>query len=207
MATTTARVKLHFRIKELEFDLEADKDDAPQIANSVARQLGNLLDPVDAGTSSRKFVLPARSTDLAAEPIHDVAPAKARKARAARNGSGASTSPPAAFAHDVEKFGFPEQAFSTLEKSLYVLYVAEAQGAPRELSAVTVTNWFNQIFKSAGAVRGSNVSKYLRGALTAKPAPVGEDVTKSPSVWYLTTEGRKTAEQLVIRARGQGATA
>jgi hypothetical protein len=85
---------------------------------------------------------------------------------------------------------------------MYLLFVSETQGSPKELSAGTIAKWFNQHFKSAGALRPSNVSKYLRAALGAKPALVGEDATKSPSVWYLTTEGRKAAEQLVIKARG-----
>jgi hypothetical protein len=102
----------------------------------------------------------------------------------------------------VEQWGFPDQKFSTQEKSVYLLFVSEAQGGPKELTAGTIATWFNQHFKSAGSIRPSNVSKYLREGLGAKPALVGEDATKSPSEWYLTTEGRRAAEQLVIKARG-----
>jgi len=55
-------------------------------------------------------------------------------------------------------------------------------------------------------IRPSNVSRDLGKAKTVAPAKVNEDSTKSPSTWFLTVEGEKTAVELVTAGRGLKAT-
>jgi hypothetical protein len=63
-----------------------------------------------------------------------------------------------------------------------------------------IAKTFNQHFKQASTIRGSNVSRDLGNAKLTAPALVGEDTTKHPSLWFLTDEGRNRAQALIAEA-------
>src|SRR5262249_27726763 len=106
------------------------------------------------------------------------------------------------FKHDPARWGNPQQTWPTAKKAMWLLFVMENQGAPKELGAAAIADTFNKHFRSAGAIQSFNVTRDLGKAKSKAPPTVGEDTTKSPSSWYLTDEGHKTARSLVAEATG-----
>ena len=70
------------------------------------------------------------------------------------------------------------------------------------MSGGTISATFNKYFKEAGVISTSNVNRDLGRAKAKLPAQVNSDVNKTPAEWYLTTEGKKIAEQFVKEAVG-----
>lgn len=70
------------------------------------------------------------------------------------------------------------------------------------MSGPTIVATFNKHFRQSGQLTTGNVNRDL-GVLKGKsPSQIGEDATKEPSAWFLTTEGKTSARKLVQEALG-----
>lgn len=129
-------------------------------------------------------------------PVSAVAK-KSKKRRAhvtPTNGGSDSNNDVINFRHDSARHGMPKQEWNTAQKALWLLYILQDSGIASELPAGPISRTFKKHFRQFGNVTAPNVSRDL-GKLKAKnPSPVGEDTTKSPSVWYLTEEGCRQAQ-------------
>jgi hypothetical protein len=127
-----------------------------------------------------------------------------KRAKRRSSGTPAPTGTDAAIdlTHDVERYGHPLQAWSIPKKAIWLLAVTAVQGGPTQMSGSTIAATFNKYFKEAGMIRTSHVNRDLAAAKAKSPAQVSADVSKTPAEWFLTTEGKKIAEQLVVEAAG-----
>lgn len=200
-----AKFKFKFKLTGLEVEMEGDRQDAPQITAAIANQLGSLIMPAastlhEASPHDRK---PALEIDVGKREE----PSKKRKSthRPPKSASTADANAEAPdLTHDVESWGSPSQTWTTGKKAIWLLYIVSRQTSEAELSAGAVASLFNTHFRQAGEIRPSNVSRDLGNLKTkAKPPQVGERTASSPSKWYLTNEGLKEAEKLVVELVGK----
>ena len=197
------KVKIKFKLTGLEFEVEAEREDMPVISQNLANQLGGILTPA-ASIASGKLPAITQTPSPADDPESS---AKTRRKGVRRAGAAAATTTERTakaldWQHNSEQWGNPLQTWTLLQKAIWLLYVAKAEGSISEMTSTQVTETFNKHFRQSGAINRANTARDLGKAKAAAPAKVGEDTTKSPSTWYLTTEGEKTAAQLVNEGRG-----
>jgi hypothetical protein len=202
-----SKFKVKFKITGLEFEIEGSREDVPLISRNLASQFGGMFTPA-------ANIVQGSSPALGRDPI-EVTPAAPisgsgrSNRRTSRRVSAADVSKPSKvfdWNHNVQEWGSPAQAWNPLQKSIWLLYVAKAQGVTTEMTTSQIANTFNKHFRQSGVIRPSNVSRDLGKAKTLPPSKVGEDSTKDPSTWFLTEQGEKTAVELVSEGRGLKAT-
>jgi hypothetical protein len=202
-----SKFKVKFKITGLELEIEGTREDVPLISRNLASQFGNVFSPaanIVQGTPP--------STPRELLEVIPAAPAagQARSKRSSRRTSASADTTKVEkifdWTHNVQEWGTPSQDWNPLQKSIWLLYVAKAQGVTGEMTSSQIANTFNKHFRQAGTIRPSNVSRDLGKAKTLAPAKVGEDSTKTPASWFLTVEGEKTAAELMNEGRGLKAT-
>lgn len=186
--------KFHIRLKvqALELEIDGQREDIPQIANAVNRQFATLIEPAEVIADVPK--LPAPNGGGGA----DDGRGKAGRKRSPSNRTPAEFAGPVEYRHDSAKFGAPNQAWSILEKVIWMLWVLQHTGA-KEYVAGQIVATFNHNFKAAGKLHPPHVPRELQRAKVEVPTPVGEDRER----WYLTAEGERQAKDLVAKALGQ----
>jgi hypothetical protein len=107
--------------------------------------------------------------------------------------------------HDSEKWGAPQQGWTILDKTLWLLHVLAAGKGRESVSGPSIAATFNKLFRQSGTVHPPLVTRELGKSKIANPALVGEDSSAEPSNWFLTNEGIKRAEQLVSDTKGKSA--
>jgi hypothetical protein len=197
-----SKFKIKMKMTGLELEIEGTKDDIPIISQNLAAQFGGMLSPA---ANIIQGTRPAIPRGVVEHPAAETEQVKGRKRSSKRTSAlGGDSKSPKHFdwTHDVQQWGTPLQDWNPLQKSIWLLYVAKAQGAADEMSPGQISNTFNKHFRQAGLIRPSNVSRDLGKAKTTAPAKVNEDSTKSPATWFLTSEGEKAAVELVSAGRG-----
>lgn len=199
-----SRFEIEMELQALKIRIKGDREEAASISHNIGQQMTSLLQPIAGIIEGEMAPAPASPTTVNGTPIQS----PAKRTRRHRQSSGAATAgePSAAinFAHDPEKFGYPRQQWKAAQKAIWLLYVVQQTLDNAELSAHSIAETFNRHFKQAGAIRRPNVQRDLGRLKTVdKPTPLGEDTTKSPSLWYLTDEGKKRGQSLVAEALGQ----
>lgn len=195
-----SKFKVRLKLQGLEVDIEGTRDDVATIGDGLRQQLGGLFGPMAS------IVDGELAEDVAT--INHVQPqiAVQRKFRRKKASSAAGATPENSstlnFKHDPARYGIPRQQWNPTQKSLWLLYVVREALGLDELSAGAIANTFNQHFKQAGKIRGSNVSRDLGKAKQATPPQVGENTTANPASWFLTEEGVRRAQALVAEALG-----
>ena len=186
--------KFHIRLKlqGLELQVDGERADIPAITAAVQQQFAGLIQPAESMVDGNKQLAPA-------EQVIDVEAIKSKgKATRKRNVAGK----PAAdggqgqvieFRHDPSKYGNPLQAWSVTDKCVWLLHVIEGITGSKEVSGPQLAATFNHSFKPSGKVHPPHVSRDLSKAKVQNPAYIGED----KSLWFLTEEGKKYAQQLV----------
>jgi hypothetical protein len=198
-----SKIKIRLKLQGLELEIEGERADLPAITQGLKQQLGGIIQA--PATVIGVETVEAR-TETPALPIgNGDGKTRKRKARVAGSGDDA-VSTAIDFRHDSEKWGTPTQNWSTQEKALWLLYAVGNQTGQKELSSSGVTATFNKHFRQAKEINRGNVHRDLGKAKVAQPSLVGEDATKSPAVWYLTSEGEKFAKQL-LTPQSSGASA
>ena len=189
------KFKISLELQGFKLNVEGDREDLPAIQHGLQQQLTGMLTPPAQ-------LLNGDEPREKAAVVTEVPPKKARR----RGTAGAATSggDPTAISltHDLEKYGHPRQSWQVVNKAMWLLHVVALQGAATQMSGATISATFNKYFKEAGVISTSNVNRDLGRAKAKLPAQVNSDVNKTPPEWYLTTEGKKIADQFVTEAVG-----
>jgi hypothetical protein len=197
-----SKFRIKLKLTGLEIEVEGTREDVPLLAKQIGAQLGSLVAPAAAMADGKALGHQREPIDIT--PPREAQTGSAGKVRrpARRGGGGGESAVAVEFNHSVESYGSPLQAWNTAKKSMWLLYVSDKQGGPKEMSAAQIATTFNKRFKQAGMIRPENVSRDLGRLKTKAPAKASDDTTKDPAVWFLTETGTKDAEALVAAARG-----
>lgn len=219
-----SKFRIKMKLTGLELEIEGTRDEMPQISRNIGQQFAGLLQPA-AGIVEGRVVsdtmrviatqpaVVGGSAENAAEPKKRASQKRAAQKRrgAAQMASNGQAAPAVSvaidFTHDSTRYGAPKQDWSSVQKSIWLLHVVEAQAGRRELTAHQIEATFNRHFREAKQIHIQNIARDLgKQRAKTKGAPVAEDTTITPSPWYLTEAGRHTAQSLVAQAlAGAGA--
>jgi hypothetical protein len=200
-----SKIKIKLKLQGLELEVEGERADLPAITQGLKQQLGGIIQ-APATVIGVETVEPRTETPVLQVGNGD-GKVRKRKTRTANSGGGDDQGSAAVdFRHDSQKWGTPTQEWTTLEKAMWLLYAVANQTIQKELSSGSVAATFNKHFRQAKEVLRGNVHRDLGKAKVQTPSLVGEDSSKSPSVWYLTNEGNKSVQQLLSK-QGIGAVA
>lgn len=190
----------------VKFSVEGTKEDAPEIAERIERQLRGMVQApaVMAPTALTPGNGKASPKTIDAVEIDSGGTAK-RKAK--RSGGGGSKTPAddINIVHDSAKYGTPQMTWTTAEKAIWFLYIVNEQANVSELTAYNIAKNFNKYFKASKPINGGNVMTGLdkeRGKGTS--STVSTTVTEGTTKYFLTQAGITMAQRL---AKGESATA
>lgn len=195
-----SKFRMKLELQGLKVEIEGSREDAPIIGKNIAEQISGMLKPavqIVEGEISNQSPVPA-------ELIEDTSTRKIKR-RSRPVASGGDKPNAIEFRHDPSKFGMPTQAWSTTQKAIWLLYVVKEQANLAELQTGQIVKLFNMHFRQAKTVTNSNVSRDLGKAKIGPPSLVGEDNTRSPAKWFLTDEGVRFAQALIVESSGQRA--
>lgn len=159
-----SKFKIKMKLQGLELEIEGSREDMPIISQNIGQQMAGLLQPagaiIEGEVVSGRVAAPAI---LASEsPETPKRKTQRRRSQGTSGGtSGKEASDAVDWRHDSSKFGMPKQDWSLVKKSIWLLYVVLEETKTAEMSAGQIERTFNKHFRQAGAIRGSNVSKYL----------------------------------------------
>ena len=190
-----AKFRIRFKLQALELEIDGEREDIPALASAVQQQFAGMLQPTEEIANGNKEL-------SAAGPVIDggISKGKAKTTRKRSSGKAASDSSavqPVEFRHDATKYGNPRQDWSIVDKGVWLLHVLKDSSLAAELTGPQIATTFNLHFKAAGAVHPPHVTRELGKAKLKNPSLVGEDKKQDPSLWYVTTEGEKYAQQLI----------
>lgn len=189
-----AKFRIRLKVQALELEIDGERDDIPVITSAVQQQFAGLLQPTEAMANGHKLAEPnGQVIDLEAVK----GKGKAKRRSGAKTSSDAASAQPLEFRHDPAKFGNPLQTWNITDKSVWFLYVLKTLKVADEVTGPQLAATFNHQFKAAGAIHPPLVTRELSRAKVKVPALVGEDKKQDPSLWYLTDEGTKYAQQLI----------
>jgi hypothetical protein len=188
--------KITMKLSGFELEIEGSKDVIPNIQQALSQQLSGLLQP-GAGFIDESPQLPMKTIE--AHPVMpSVRNGKPRKRSAPslspRSNGSESEGALESWPRDVSKYTSPTQAWSTRDKALWVLYVAQKENIASEVSGIQIRDTFNLHYRQAKTINLSNVNRDLG---RVKGQLVGEDVKKSPPCWFLMEAGTVTVEQKI----------
>lgn len=202
------KFKIKLKVTGFELEIEDSRDDVPLMAQAVGQQMSGLLLPASSvveGEMIEDKSLPQPTPEPQLKP---------RKKRSNRQHSSTSTNSTQNgknktsaidWKHDPLKWGTPQQDWTTANKSIWLLYVVSKEANVPELTGSEISATFNKHFRQSGQIQAGQINRDLgqsKGA-KGKPALISENAIKSPSTWYLTHEGEKRAQELVVKAIGQ----
>lgn len=196
------KFKMKLKLTGFELEIEGNREDIPQIAQAVGQQIVGMLDPaasIVSGTAPAQHPPQATPQFIEATPIRK----KRRKTTSATTNTSETEKIPTIlnWKHDPSKWSSPTQSWSTLDKAIWTLYVAEQETKETELTVRQISDTFNTHFKQAKTVRVPNVTRDLGNKKGGKEALVGENTTVSPSKWYLTESGKLHATKLISEGK------
>lgn len=204
-----SKFRIKLKLQGLELEVEGTKDDLPLLTKSLAHQFEGLIRPA-AEMAGGEDNLPIQSNAT----VINAAEA-GKKKRKTKSGQVRSSTPGDAageravdWKHDPSEFGSPLQTWSSVDKSIWTLYVAEQKANVKEMTGTRIAMTFNKHFRQAGPIKTGNVNRdlgKLKVAQDGKPPLVSEDTTQNPPVWFLVEAGINEAKKLVGVARGQAA--
>lgn len=187
------RVKV--KLTGLEIEVEGDRENGPEIAQNVSRQLSQVMQPV--GLVENTKTTPAL---IEGEIVGNANRGGSRRRRGGGQRQSTAASNPAppsvSWNHDPQRWGTPKQSWKAHQKIGWLLYVIEkATGKAPELTTSEITLAFNDNFRSAGLIRTQNVARDLGRR--------ADEFGEMQGRWFLKDSGRHAAEKLVAEATGQ----
>jgi hypothetical protein len=193
-----------FKIDSFKVRIKADREDIPRISGEIGKQFPNLLRPPAALIDEpvRKQVPSVMVT-----PINDGGSGNGRGKGNRRNKGGSGSTNGGAISevvtwqHDVSKWGAPKQGWKAGQKVLWLLYVIKNEVQVTELTAANISDTFAAKFKHSGTLKKTSMPSIMKSLATNDPVLVMCDAAKVPNTWYLSDEGAKAAEKLVVEAR------
>ncbi|MFN8516487.1 MAG: hypothetical protein U0841_28680 [Chloroflexia bacterium] len=204
------KFKISLKLTGFELQIEGSRDDVPLMAQAVGQQLTGMLMP--AADFIEGEVVEPKVPALAATIEPAVKPSRKRPARSrTRTLTSAKPNPAPGnesidWTHNPEKWGNPKQQWNPTQKAMWLLYVVSKEANTSELTSRSIANTFNKHFRESGTILVQNVARDLgRRKKNSTPPELGNDTTKEPSTWFLTTAGIQEAEKLVAEALGRTA--
>lgn len=192
-----SKFKIKVKLTGFELEIEGDRQDIPALTRSVSKQLGGMIAPPSADLFEDAEIVP----DTPAALPEAKKPAKKKRPSAAKSATSISKSE---VAHAIElnkrsvesKYGTPKQQWSSGDKLLWLLYVADKEAGLQGLSSGQLKETFNKHYRTNGAVTAQNTAD-LRKKVISNPALLGKDTSKEPVTWYLTEAGLRHVEALI----------
>jgi hypothetical protein len=198
-----AKFHIKLKLQGLELEVDGTRDDLPVIREALTQQFAGMLSPA---TEIAAGEIPVNVAGNGSTPtVVENAKRSKRRARTAPASSNGSSEAAVDWVHDSAKYGAPQQAWNTADKSMWLLYVAGQEANVKELSGKHIEVTFNKHFRQAGQLRANNIIRDLGKAKSAKagaPALISQNTTTEPSTWFLTDAGSRRAQQLIAESRG-----
>ncbi len=194
-----------FRIERFKVRIRADREDIPRISSEIGRGLLNIMQPpanlIDQPEPKQitSAVLPSASGNSSSHTSGGGGRGRSRHGRSAGNGT--SAAPPIEWTHDPSKWGTPKQMWTEHNKILWLLNVIARETGQSEVGGPSIADTFNNKFKQFGPLSKASIPRNMARLKTNEPALVMDNTSNSPITWYLTEEGNKAAERLVVEAR------
>jgi hypothetical protein len=188
-----AKFKVRFKIEKLELEIEGERETLPAITHGLKQQMTGFLQAPATVIGIEELPRVPSTVISDGNGGREVTPKRKRRNRSSETEDSASA--PIDFRHDSTKWGNPKQEWTTVQKAMWLLFVLSKQTEHKELGYTCIAETFNKHFRQAKAIQKGNVGRDLGKAKLA--SLVGEDTTKTPSAWYLTSEGEKTVQKLI----------
>ncbi len=193
--TFMGKFKVRFKVKELEFEMEGERETAPSVTHALEQQFGTLLKPAQVASEATSLNAPPPAVVVEAAP-QDNGQGRRKSARGAGR-KPAETNQPFDFKHDPSKWGNPTQTWSVGQKVMWLLYVIQQQSGKSGLTAQCIVSTFNKHFREAGALKPKSIYRDLNSQKMKNPPHLGQDTAKARPEWFLAEEGKKQAIELV----------
>lgn len=198
MAAGVSKFRVKVELQGLKFEIEGDREIGSTIAQNVASQIANVVQPTALLEAPKNGNNGNRIVEAQAIPT-----STSRKRRRASTKTGAATdsvdSPALDWNHDAAKWGSPIQSWKQWQKIVWLLAVVEQETGTKDLTSTQMTDIFNLKFRDSGLLTKGNI-----------PRDLGNNPDFFGSVdgrWFLKQGGKDSATQLITEAKGQKATA
>ncbi len=149
-----SKFKVRLKITGFELEVEGSRAEVPLIGQNLSRQIAGLIAPASNIVQGEVPPLPVNGED-------NGSPASGRKS----SGKGRKSTPkekqPLNWSYDGETYGMPQQIWSTADKAIWLLYVAEKAMAIKEVSTSQITSIFNNHYRAAKPILQPNDSRDL----------------------------------------------
>ena len=202
-----AKFEVRLKLQGLELEIKGEREEIPQLTRNISGQLAGVFTPTALIAQAKESEVTVLEHGANGTPAPESNGGKPRRKPARRRQKDHDAEDPSVaidWVHDPAKWGAPQQSWSVADKSIWLLYVVVTGEKLRtELTGPAIATTFNKHFKQAGTVHPPNVTRELGKLKSGSPALVGENTTSEPTSWFLTHEGVKRGEQLVIDAKGQ----
>lgn len=195
------KLKLSFKIKELELQVEGTREEVATITNSIGRQFQGLMQPT--GSMGEPQALSNAPLQITEDGEVTEIKNTPKKKRPATGQSKVEKAKALELKNDPAKYGAPIQSWSALDKAVWLLYIVQTIHGIIELSASEISETFNKHFKQQGQIRSSNISRDFGTKKAGAKAIVGENANVYPAKWFLTEEGTKLAQKLIQSLKNQ----
>jgi len=197
-----AKIEVEMELTGFRLKVKAEReDDVARITQQLGKQLAGMTQPL-AGIIDSPRVIEAHTVQENGEtglPLKSATKSTRKRSRkAGENGA----SQPITWQHDAAAWGTPKQAWTALQKILWVMYVIGKATGQTEVGGPTIAETFNKSFKQFGVLKKKSMPQHLGSLKVKSPAQVLDNTTASPITWYLTETGIQEAEKLVAEARG-----
>ncbi len=199
-----SKFKIKLKITGFEMEIEGSRDDVPLINQAIGQQISGLIQPMNDIVEGEAKIIEEKNVKAAEVQDHEELKSKKRKRTSSRKKETSKTNSTEEinnvvdFRHDPQKHSSPSQIWKTTEKCIWLMYVLGKETNQTEFTAKQITETFNRYFKEAKLIEYSNVNRDLgRAKAKGLKATVGQDVSKNPSTWFLTQDGKAVAEKLI----------
>lgn len=187
-----SKFSVKIKLKELEIEVEGSHETAPRIAQRVGEQISALVKPpllIEMGKNGSQIADSTESSE-----------GKKRNKRSGSSGGSKASADDVTLSHDPSQHGSPTQEWTTTQKAIWLLWVANSD---KPLSGYSIAKAFNKDFKSAKAINNGNVNKGLeKERLKGTSSTVGADTSDGTTRYYLTDSGKALGAKL---AKGETA--
>ena len=206
MAKRRIKFKLgEIRISGVELEIEDDREAANAALSNVQNLLAGAVQPV----VSKALLGAGQVIDTTPTNGQQTSTSVLRKRRKLNSSAATKTSEdgaaqPITFIHDPHTYGNPQQAWTTANKAIWLLWVVERATGVKELTVTAIANMFNQHYRNFGTIHKGNVQRDFGLQRTKTPPPVGTDTNQSPQKWFLYEAGKNHAERLAKGWDGKG---
>jgi hypothetical protein len=184
------KFRIRLKIQAFELEVDGEREDIPAITSAVQQQFTALIQPAELMAEDPKQLADNHKV-IEAETSR--ATGKTTRKRGASKATADAPNQAIEFRHDSATFGNPTQAWSNIEKLIWLLAVINGITGTVDVSGPQLVATFNQYFKQSGKIHPPNATRDLGIAKVQNPAPVGEH----KGLWYLTDEGKNQAKQLI----------